>query len=338
MFNLLSTNERNYLITRLNSNEVLREDNRSQFKYRPIAIKQLEDNGQVEVKIGLTRIISQIYAKIVTPYVDRPNEGQAVFSIDTNHLKSNAEFMQSNEDLNEFRTHLNNLLEKGLRETKALDTNSLCIIPGKLVWKIVIDINIINNDGNVYDACLLSAVASWLSYRIPFLRKKGSKIISDFNKIFLTMLHIPICITFGLFNNGTKLQYICDATLKEEMVMNGMMNVTANIFDSICYLQFTSEIQVSCDEINKMLMLAKEKIKELHKILKEFIENTKRKAKKNDNNVKVNVNTNVDVEMKDGSNKKEKIISPFDDCKFMSKVNSHLPQRKHFDLLSYNIN
>ena len=48
---------------------------------------------------------------------------------------------------------------------RALDVQSLCVIPGKLVWKIIIDINIINHDGNVFDGCLLAALASYCSFK-----------------------------------------------------------------------------------------------------------------------------------------------------------------------------
>ena len=42
---------------------------------------------------------------------------------------------------------------------------SLCVIPGKMVWKIVIDINVINNDGNVFDGCIMAALASYMSFK-----------------------------------------------------------------------------------------------------------------------------------------------------------------------------
>ena len=87
-------------------------------------------------------------------------------------MKPSAEYYQCNDELNDIRNKLSNLLDKSLRETKyliklyrALDTFSLCIVPGILVWKIVIDINIINNDGNLYDACMLSCLASWQSFK-----------------------------------------------------------------------------------------------------------------------------------------------------------------------------
>ena len=316
MFNLISTNEKNFLLRRLNNEPPFREDKRDTITYRDISLRKLPSNGQIEVKIGNTLVISQIFAKLTSPYTDRPTEGRVAFSIDTYHIKPNADFNQTNESLSEFRTKVSNILEKSLRESKALDTNALCIAPGKLVWKIVIDINIINYDGNAIDACFLSAVASWLSYKIPFLRKKNDKVICNGQSINLTMLHIPLCVSFGLFNvNEGKCKFICDPNWKEEQVMKGFLSVSANIFGEICYLQMTSSIQISTEDMNEILLCANDRIKEIHRKLKDFIENIKEDS------------SNEDIEMNEN----------YEGCKFLTKINSTVDRRKHFDLLSYDI-
>ena len=315
MFNIISTNEKNFLMRRLLSEQVIREDKRDALSYRNISIRKLFSNGQIEVRIGKTIVISQIYAKLSTPYIDRPNEGIVVFSVDTYHIKPNADFNQANESLNEYRTKISNILEKSLRESKALDTNSLCIAPGKLVWKIVIDINIINNDGNAIDACFLAAIATWLSYKIPFLRKKNDKVICNRQYINLTMLHIPLCVSFGLYTSKEgKCKYICDPNWKEEQVINGFLSVSANIFGEICYLQMTSSIQISTDDMNEILLCAHDKIKELNKKLKGFIEEEKR------------IRVDNDIEMKDEGNNS-----------LFKTITSKVQIRKHFDLISYDI-
>lgn len=315
MFNIISTNEKNFLLRRLLTEPLFREGKRDALSYRDISIRKLFSNGQVEVRIGNTLVISQIYAKLTTPYIDRPNEGIVVFSVDTYHIKPNADFNQANESLNEYRTKISNILEKSLRESKALDTNSLCIAPGKLVWKIVIDINIINNDGNAIDACFLSAIATWLSYKIPFLRKKNDKVICSGQSINLTMLHVPLCVSFGLFTSKEgKCKYICDPNWKEEQVINGFLSVSANIFGEICYLQMTSSIQISTSDMNELLLSAHDKIKELNTKLKAFIEEEKQRIIDND----------IEMKNEDGS-------SP------IKRINSSVKPRKHFELLSYDI-
>lgn len=119
------------------------------------------------------------------------------------------------------------------------------------MWKIILDINVINNDGNLYDACMLSTLASWMIFKIPFLRKTGNKIdlTSQYKMINLTTLHVPLSITFGLFENNSK--FIVDPTLNEEKCINGIVIISANKFGEICYLHTYNSIKVDRNTMNK---------------------------------------------------------------------------------------
>ena len=132
-----------------------------------------------------------------------------------------------------------------------MDSNSLCVIPGKLIWKIVIDINIINNDGNLYDACTLAGLASWMIFRIPFLKKSGTKIEIPSNPQFINLstLHVPLSVTFGLFDNDTK--FLVDPSLKEEKCLEGFLIVSANKFGEICYLHTYGSVKIEREDVTE---------------------------------------------------------------------------------------
>ena len=172
---------KNYLInlfSQIFSNpqsQLLRPDHRTPSQYRDLKISRLTHsfNSPINVCLGNTQIFSQINAKLVSPKIERPSEGIISFQVDTHHLKPMADFNSTNEALNEFRISINTILEKCLKESHALDTNILCVIPGKIVYKIIIEINIIKNDGNVFDAAVIAALSSWLSFKIPFFRVKN---------------------------------------------------------------------------------------------------------------------------------------------------------------------
>ncbi len=343
MFSIISNNTKEYLLQRLKDETgVPREDNRTHDKYRKISITPLTKNlnSPIEVKIGETLIISQIYSKLTSPYIDKPNEGIISFSIDTNYLKPNADYNVSNEDLNEFRIKISNYLEKSLRESKALDSNSLCVIPNKLVWKIVIDINIINYDGNATDASLISALASWLTYKIPFLRVKNNKIYYD-NFINLTLIHMPISITYGILLNEDKILFILDCDLLEENVMNGFISICANIFKEICYMQMNSNVQVGSKDIKDLTNNIHVKIKEIHNIIKKFVKDINLKYEKiikkkismlnNDNDIKNNDDNdyNEDYEMEDDFENFGFDNNEIDkDVKFKEKINNNEEKMK----------
>jgi exosome complex RNA-binding protein Rrp42 (RNase PH superfamily) len=80
MFNPIATIQSQFLLSELINNKI-REDKRGIQDFREISIKKLEENGQVELKIGKTLVISQIFAKLITPNQDRANEGVIVFSV-----------------------------------------------------------------------------------------------------------------------------------------------------------------------------------------------------------------------------------------------------------------
>jgi exosome complex RNA-binding protein Rrp42 (RNase PH superfamily) len=58
-------------------------------------------------------------------------------------------------------------IEKVIKGSKALDTESLCILSGKNVWAIDVNVVLINHDGNLTDAMHLCSLLSLLHFRRP---------------------------------------------------------------------------------------------------------------------------------------------------------------------------
>lgn len=79
MFNLLSNIEKSYLLNNLRSE--CRDSKRKLTAFRTVKIEKMTYDGQVLVNIGSTKVFSQIFAKLVCPEVDRPNEGIILFNV-----------------------------------------------------------------------------------------------------------------------------------------------------------------------------------------------------------------------------------------------------------------
>jgi len=79
MFNQLSSNEKKFILSNL-KNEI-RLDDRNHLDYRDIKLTKLKENGQIQLELGKTLIISQVFAKLLNTSEDRPNEGVIVFSV-----------------------------------------------------------------------------------------------------------------------------------------------------------------------------------------------------------------------------------------------------------------
>lgn len=255
---------------------IKRSDDRTINEYRQLSIKHLTSsyNSPIEVRLGNTQIFSQINAKLVQPRTERPSEGIISFQVDTHHLKPNADFTSTNEALNEFRISISNILEKCLKESHALDTNILCVIPGKLVWKVILDISVIKNDGNIFDTAIIAALSSWLTYKIPFFRIKEGELYYD-SFINLTTIHMPVCVTNGIFlkkNKNEEIMFVLDPTFEEESVMSGSVSICANIFGEISYMHMNTEVQVGFEDIEELIGSTELNVVFIHDEIKKFVE------------------------------------------------------------------
>ena len=117
-----------------------RLDGRGLLDYRPINIEMgliEKAEGSARVSLGKTEVMAGIKIEIGEPYPDRPNEGV---------LTTNAEFVPiASPEFEagpptEDSVELARVVDRGIRESKAIDLEKLCIIPGKKVFVVFIDI------------------------------------------------------------------------------------------------------------------------------------------------------------------------------------------------------
>ena len=59
------------------------------------------------------------------------------------------------------------IVDRGIRESKAIDTAKLCIEPGKKVFVVFVDVYVLNHDGNLIDAAALAAVSALMNTKMP---------------------------------------------------------------------------------------------------------------------------------------------------------------------------
>lgn len=103
---------------------------------------------------------------------------------------------------------LSRLIEKAVRRSNALDLESLCIIAGQKCWAVRADVRFLNYDGNLVDAASVAVIAALLHFRKPDVEVvgsgEGSELVMYDEKqremVPLSVLHIPICITFQFFS------------------------------------------------------------------------------------------------------------------------------------------
>ncbi|KAL9643893.1 hypothetical protein ABK040_013304 [Willaertia magna] len=289
---LLSNNEKNFILQTLepsnnntdSNSQVLRIDGRNLYDYRNVEFKGFSDNlsGQVQVSIGNTIALGIVSCSIQEPYPERPNEGflqfQTIFSLTGSKPVGTKQTSQQRETCIEIAR----VIDRSLRGSKAIDTEALCIIPGRKVWSLKVNIYILQDDGNVFDCCHLAAISSLLHFRRPEITIEGNNHIvihSNFDRqpVPLSIHHFPICCSFCFFESNSD-ELVTSSTLfsvdpikKEELIASGSMTIALNTHKELCAIQKGGGLALTKEQILECTNIAAVKVKELTELLKSFL-------------------------------------------------------------------
>ncbi|KAI7543869.1 hypothetical protein KC331_g7149 [Hortaea werneckii] len=264
-----STNESAFLLSALREN--IRLDHRPFDAYRPISLSfpQLPDQyGVADVRLGKTRVLCNISCEVVAPYADRKFEGLFTINCELSPMGSTA-FEAGRTD--QLPLPLSRLLEKTLRRSGALDTESLCIIAGQKCFHVRADLHVLDHDGNLLDACCVALVAALLHYRRPDVEVKGEEVTvfdpRERDPVKLNLHHSPFCVTFSYFDSGEIV--LQDADLLEEQCKEGEVIVGINRFGEVCQIAKYGGAPVEGLEMLKCVSAALERVKMLDGLVKE---------------------------------------------------------------------
>ncbi|QIW99975.1 hypothetical protein AMS68_005493 [Peltaster fructicola] len=228
-----SNNAKAFVLQALHEN--LRVDGRALDAFRSIDLAFGEDYGLATVRLGKTSVVAKISAEVVKPLQDRKFDGIFTISTELSPLASPA-FEVGRQDQTEIL--LSRLLEKTIRRSGALDTESLCIVAGQKCFHIRADIHVTNHDGNLADACCIALIAALLNFRRPDFEVAGEDVTifsaDERDGVKLSMQHQPFCITFSHYEKGQIT--LLDATLLEEQCREGEVFVSMNRFGEVCQI------------------------------------------------------------------------------------------------------
>jgi len=221
--------------------------------------------GSAEVRLGKTLAIAGVKTSIGTPFADAPDMGVMIVNAEFLPIASPT-FEPGPPDENAIE--LARVIDRGLRRAEMIDLKQLCIVPGKAVWEVWIDIYALNHDGNLMDASALAAVASILTAEMPkaMVNEKGEVTINKSEKQKLPIKSIPITVTIAKI--GDKL--VVDPSLDEEEIADAFLTATF-VEDNVCAIQKRGEKSLTVNETLRALQIARQKARELLKIVKEVV-------------------------------------------------------------------
>jgi len=239
-----------------------RIDGRKLDEYRNIKIEyNISKNaeGSARCKIGDTEVIVGVKMDIGEPYQDSPDEGTIIVT---------AELIPLASPLFELgppgpsATELARIVDRGIRESKAIDFKKLCIKEGEKVWTIFIDIYPINDDGNLIDASGLASLAALKIAKFP--KVEGDKVVyGEFTNEKLKLNKLPIIFTFGKIQD----KILLDPNSKEEEALDSRLSISVHD-GNIHAMQKGGNNAILIEDVEKMIDIAIKKEKEIRSLLK----------------------------------------------------------------------
>ncbi|KAK4169487.1 ribosomal protein S5 domain 2-type protein [Cladorrhinum sp. PSN259] len=271
-----SANEKQFVLKALEEN--LRLDSRELDQYRPLELTFGDQYGVADVTLGKTRVLAKASAEVTVPYADRPLDG--IFTITTELSPMTSPAFETNRPT-ETEVLLSRLLEKTVRRSNALDTESLCLIAGQKCWSVRVDVHVLSHDGNLIDAACFAVVAALRHFKKPDTSMEGGVLTvytpAEREPVPLSWLHSPFCITWSFFGEQGDIA-VLDATWVEEQVRVGSCTISLNRHGEICQIAKLGGTPVDAVVLLQCSGVALTKVKEFSTYLdNKLVEDTKKR-------------------------------------------------------------
>ena len=245
-----------------------RLDDRGPLDYRPMTIMLgtvEKANGSAYVYLGKTKVLAGVKVELGTPFPDTPDEGI---------LTVNAEFVPMASPTfeagppDENSIELARVVDRGIRESKAIDVKKLCITPGKRVFVVFVDIYILDHDGNLIDAAGMAALGALVSAKMRAFEVKDGEVVYHDEKIPLPINNYPVPITSVKIDGSI----VLDPCLEEEQVVSCRLTVTTDKNDNVCAMQKGGMGVFTPEEIKQVISTAVSKSKDLRQKIMSKVE------------------------------------------------------------------
>jgi exosome complex component RRP42 len=240
-----------------------RLDGRGLTDYREFTIEEgliERAEGSARIRLGKTDVLVGVKVETGAPFPDTPNDGVLTVNAELVPLAS-ASFEPGPPDENSIE--LARIVDRGIRESKMIDTTKLCIEAGKKVFVVFVDVYVLNHDGNLIDAAALAAVSALVNTKMPNYEVEDGKVKIKTGYSPLPLKDHPITVTVAKIND----KLVVDPWIEEERVMEARMSMAINDDGNICAIQKGCPGFFTPQQILEAAKIAQEKAAELRKKL-----------------------------------------------------------------------
>lgn len=210
-----------------------RMDERALDEVRPLTIQTgliQKANGSAKVSLGNSEVIAGVKIATGIPFPDTPDKGLLVVNAEILPLASPyAEPGPPSEEVIE----LARVVDRGIRESEMVDLTKLCLLPGKQVVTVFVDCNIMNVDGNLFDATSYAVVAALRTAKMKKYSVEGDKVTPTDDWVPVPVERTPVSVTMARIGD----RLVVDPNGEEEASMDMRITITTDDEGNVCASQ-----------------------------------------------------------------------------------------------------
>lgn len=247
-----------------------RLDDRELDEYREINLETdyipTTAQGSAKVSLGNTQVIAGVSVSVEEPYPDRPDSGTLVTNAELAPM-ADREFESGPPQ--EKGVELARVVDRGIRESEAINQEKLCIKSGEKVYTVFVDLHILNNDGNLIDACSLAAIAALKTGYIPEYDEETETLNHEEKGMDIPLEDDVVTTTGGKIKD----KLIWDPTKEEEEAMDARLTVSVSETGNVVSMQKGGTEPITQEEINKVIDQTEHMTTTFREILDQEVEN-----------------------------------------------------------------
>jgi exosome complex component RRP42 len=216
--------------------------------------------GSARVRLGKTEVMVGIKIEVGEPFSDVPDKG--VLTVNAELVPLASPTFEPGPP-NENAIELARVVDRGIRESKAIALEELCAVPGKKVFIVFVDVYVLNHDGNLIDASALASLAALLNTKMRKYEVKDGEVKMKSGYTQLPVRNHPVAVTLAKIDD----KLVVDPSLEEEQVLDARLTITTGKDGKICAMQKGGYGYLTKEQILEAEKIAKEKAEELRKLV-----------------------------------------------------------------------
>lgn len=250
----------------------IRPDGRDFLTFRPVSVNVsaiTQADSSAIFKLGNTTVVCGIKAEICCPKADTPDCGFIIPNVGLTALCSSK--YRPGPPSEQAQT-MSKMIDDILTNSGIVDLKDLCICKDRLSWALYCDLECIDADGSLFDACvgaLMAALSTLTLPEIVFNPDAKTTLVHPTKRILFPMKGILGSATFAVFNDNL---LIVDPSDEEETLAQARFSIVMSE-NELCCVHKPGGVTISPDLLQKTLLKARKRIDKIKILIETTISN-----------------------------------------------------------------